>query len=166
MSDDLRENVMNTNIWMRLVSMLVFAVIFGASRLVLVVVIALQFLWVLFSGKRNEQLLAFGSQMATFIYQIYRYLTFNTEKRPFPFDEFPSADALIDDAEPETTSASDAEVVTEAVVTEAEAEPEVKEESAAPKKAPTKRRSRKPAAKKATEEKTEDSETGNSENKD
>ncbi|GAV19695.1 hypothetical protein MMIC_P0646 [Mariprofundus micogutta] len=98
MSDDLKENVMDTNIWLRLVFMLVFAVIFGATRLVLVVVIAAQFLWVLFTGKRNDKLLAFGSQLATFIYQIYRYLSFNTEKRPFPFDDFPTAEALLDDS--------------------------------------------------------------------
>jgi len=129
MSDDLKEHVMDTNIWLRLLFMLVFAVVFAATRVVLVVVIAAQFLWVLFTGKRNDKLLSFGSQLATFIYQIYRYLSFNTEKRPFPFDDFPSAEALLDDSveEPE------AEVVEEPEATKPEVvEPEVVEAETAP----------------------------------
>ncbi|ATX80350.1 protein of unknown function (DUF4389) [Mariprofundus aestuarium] len=128
MSDDLKENVMDTNIWIRLVFMLLFAVIFAATRVILVAVIAIQFLWVLFTSNKNEQLLSFGSQLATFLYQIYRYLSFNTEKRPFPFDEFPSSAALLDDAvaedeapAPEETSVQPTEKV----------EPEVAAESPA-----------------------------------
>jgi len=104
MSDDLRENITDSNIWMRLVFMLLFAVIFGATRLILVLAVAVQFLWVLFSGNKNEQLLSFASQLATFLYQTYRYLTFNTEKRPFPFSEWPTDAPLLDDSvvEPET----------------------------------------------------------------
>ncbi|ATX81356.1 protein of unknown function (DUF4389) [Mariprofundus ferrinatatus] len=98
MSDELREHITDSNIWMRLVFMLLFAVIFGATRLILVLAVAVQFLWVLFSGNKNEQLLSFSSQLATYLYQAYRYLTFNTEKRPFPFDAWPSDAALIDDA--------------------------------------------------------------------
>ncbi len=116
MSDDLRENVTDTNIWLRLLFMLLFAVIFGATRLVLVTVIAIQFLWVLFSGSKNSPLLSFGSQLSTFIYQIYRYLSFNTEKRPFPFDEWPSDRALLDDAAAEQEAAPGT-VTTETVET-------------------------------------------------
>lgn len=101
MSDELREHITDSNIWLRLVFMLLFAVIFGATRLILVCVIAVQFLWVLFSGNKNEQLLSFASQLATFLYQTYRYLSFNTEKRPFPFAEWPSDAPLLDDAMPE-----------------------------------------------------------------
>lgn len=133
MSDDLKENVMDTNIWMRLVFMLLFAVVFAATRVVLVAVIAVQFLWVLFTANRNEKLLSFGSQLATFLYQIYRYLSFNTEKRPFPFDDFPSDKALLDDNESEVVVTTDEE-----------------------KKAAAKRKPRKPAAEKSEEESAAD----------
>ena len=106
---------------------------------------AIQFLWVLFSGNKNKPLLSFASQLATFIYQIYRYLSFNTEKRPFPFDDFPSDEALLNDAvaEPEETPAP-AETATEVEVVAEEAPADSEKEEAA-KKAPAKRR--KPAAK-------------------
>ncbi len=123
MSDDLKENVMDSNIWLRLLFMLLFAVVFAATRVVLVVVIAVQFLWVLFTGKRNDQLLSFGSQLATFIYQIYRYLSFNTEKRPFPFDDFPSSQALLDDSVEDDVETVEAEPVIEKSAPAKETEP-------------------------------------------
>ena len=46
--------------------------------------------------KKNQPLLNFGAQLSTFVYQIYHYLTFNTEQRPFPFSDWPSETALID----------------------------------------------------------------------
>jgi hypothetical protein len=45
----------------------------------------LQIFWVLFTGETNKPLEKFGQSLATYNYQIIRYLTFNTEKRPFPF---------------------------------------------------------------------------------
>ena len=98
MSNQMKENVTDSNIWMRLLFMLLFALIFCISRVIIGAVIVVQFLWVLFTGSKNDPLLSFGSQLATFIYQIYRYLSFNTEKRPFPFDDFPSSQALLDDS--------------------------------------------------------------------
>ncbi|MFQ5518361.1 MAG: DUF4389 domain-containing protein [Mariprofundus sp.] len=151
MNDDLKENVMDTSIWLRLVFMLVFAVVFMATRVVLVVVIAVQFLWVLFTREKNDKLLDFGSRLATFIYQIYRYLTFNSEKRPFPFDDFPSADALLDDNAAEATEIADAEQPVEKAA----------EEDTVEKKNPVERKTpRKPAAKKAAEDNDAASETG------
>ena len=54
-------------------------------------VILLQFLHVLFTGKPNERLKDTGLSLAQYIYQVVEYLTFNTEVRPFPFDaEWPA----------------------------------------------------------------------------
>jgi len=95
MSDDFKTHVTDMNVWMRLLFMLLFAAIYAVTRLVLVVVVILQFMWVLFTADKNRPLLSFGSQLSTFVYQIYRYLTFNTECRPFPFADWPDDAALI-----------------------------------------------------------------------
>jgi hypothetical protein len=56
-------------------------------------VVALGFLWVLFKGEVNPQLKATGQGLAKYVCQIIRYLTFNTETKPFPFGEnWPSSD--------------------------------------------------------------------------
>jgi hypothetical protein len=55
----------------------------------------LQFFSVLFTAETNKPLVTFGQSLATYTYQIVRYLTFNTEQRPFPFDlEWPDGPPL------------------------------------------------------------------------
>lgn len=72
--------------WLRLLFMVVIAILWGVSRIVLGAVVAFQFLWVLFTGKTNDRLTELGQSLAVYTYQVVRYLTFNTEQRPFPFD--------------------------------------------------------------------------------
>jgi len=97
MSDNLKAHVTDMNVWMRLLFMLLFGVIYAVTRIVFIIVVILQFMWVLLTGEQNRPLLSFGSQLSTFVYQIYRYLTFNTEYRPFPFSAWPDDTALITD---------------------------------------------------------------------
>jgi len=97
MSDDLKAHVTDMNVWMRLLFMLLFGVIYAVTRIVFVAIVILQFMWVLLTGEKNRPLLSFGSQLSTFVYQIYRYLTFNTEYRPFPFSVWPDDTALTAD---------------------------------------------------------------------
>ena len=73
--------------------MLVIALLYSVSRLVVGAVVMLQFFFVLFTGKTNNHLLSFGQALSTYTYQVISYLTFNTEERPFPFDtEWPKAE--------------------------------------------------------------------------
>jgi len=95
MSNDLKAHITDMNVWMRLLFMLLFGAIYAVTRFVLIVVVILQFMWVLFTADKNRPLLNFGNQLSTFVYQIYRYLTFNTEHRPFPFSDWPDDTALI-----------------------------------------------------------------------
>lgn len=82
----LKDNVRSRTTWLRLFFMLVVCVLYAISRIVTGAVIVLQFFWVLFSGKTNNKLEQLGQSLATYTYQIIRYLTYNTEERPFPFD--------------------------------------------------------------------------------
>ncbi|TLS77096.1 DUF4389 domain-containing protein [Mariprofundus erugo] len=93
MNEELKEHVTNTGVWMRLLFMALFGIIYTVSRFVLLIVVVAQFLWLLITGNTNPRLISFGGQLATFVYQILRYLTFNSETRPFPFADWP------DDAE-------------------------------------------------------------------
>jgi len=81
-----KENLKKRSTWLRLFFMLVVVLLYSVSRIVVSVVVLLQFFWVLFSGATKKQLEIFGQSLATYTYQIIRYLTFNTEERPFPFD--------------------------------------------------------------------------------
>lgn len=94
MNEELKEHVTNTGVWMRLLFMALFGIIYTVSRVVLLIVVVAQFLWLLITGSTNPRLLSFGGQLATFVYQILRYLTFNSETRPFPFADWPNDSEL------------------------------------------------------------------------
>ena len=89
MSSELKENVSNTNTWGRALFMILFGIIYSVAEVVLVAVVVIQFLFVLFTNEKNERLLGFGKELSTFIYQVFLYLTFNTEEKPFPFADWP-----------------------------------------------------------------------------
>ena len=83
----IEDNLKSRATWLRLIFMLIFGVITSLALLVGSFVVALGFLWVLFTGEINPELRATGQSFATYIYQIARYLTFNSETKPFPFGE-------------------------------------------------------------------------------
>lgn len=86
-SRPIEENIKSRSTWLRALFMLVFVFIYALSRFVVGAVVLLQFLWVLFTGEVNERLKVLGQSLAVYTSQIIRYLTYNTERRPFPFDE-------------------------------------------------------------------------------
>jgi hypothetical protein len=51
-------------------------------------------LWFLFTGEVNRELRGVGQSLASYIYENIRFLTFNTEDRPFPLgNPWPSSEA-------------------------------------------------------------------------
>jgi hypothetical protein len=98
--NSLEQNVKSKATWLRLFFMLIFVCLYFVSRVVLSAVVVVQFFWLLFNGTINESLRALGQSLATYTYQIIRFLTFNTNVRPFPFDsQWPPSAAINDAAE-------------------------------------------------------------------
>jgi len=89
MNDDVKTHIESTETWLRLLFMVLFAVISWIAKLVLIAVVIFQFIVKLFTGDINERALGLGGQLSSYIYQILNYLTFNTEERPFPFNDWP-----------------------------------------------------------------------------
>ena len=83
---DLEKNVTSRSTWVRLLFMILFAFLYGLSRLVTAVVVVIQFFHVLFTGTTIDQLKTFGHSLAIYSYEIVDYLTFNSETKPFPLD--------------------------------------------------------------------------------
>lgn len=83
---ELEENITSRSTWIRLFFMIVFGLLYGLSRLVTAAVVVIQFFNVLFTGNANKQLKTFGHSLAIYSFEIVDYLTFNTERKPFPLD--------------------------------------------------------------------------------
>ena len=88
----LEEHLKSRNTWMRLLFMAICYVLVSLAVLVCSVVVVLGFLMVLFTGRVNPELREVGQSLASYIYENIRYLTYNTDDRPFPFGSpWPSA---------------------------------------------------------------------------
>ena len=72
--------------------MVLFALLVMAARLVVSIVVVLQFALVLVFGKDNENLRNLGQGLGKWVYQAIMFLTFNSNDKPFPFDEWPVLD--------------------------------------------------------------------------
>lgn len=87
------ENLKSRDTWYRFVFMLVYAVILSITSMVATAIIVLGFLIVLFTGERNDQLRRAGASVANYIRDVLRFLSYNTDEKPFPFGaEFPGGD--------------------------------------------------------------------------
>ncbi len=89
MEDRIKERLARRPVWVRAIFMVFFAIAYGVAELVVWAVVIVQFFFVLFTGRTNEQLLRFGNNLSAYIYRLLKYLTFNSESQPFPFSDWP-----------------------------------------------------------------------------
>jgi hypothetical protein len=73
----------------RLLYMLVFALTFWILTWVLAVTVIAQLLLTLMGGAPNPELLKFSQGLSRYVSQVIEFLTFLTEKPPFPFAPWP-----------------------------------------------------------------------------
>ena len=89
--NDIQQNMKTRSTWVRALFMIAVLVLYFVSRFVVLAVIILQFLYVLFTRETNKQLREFGHSLALFTCESIDFLTYNSENKPFPFDnEWPS----------------------------------------------------------------------------
>jgi len=90
-SDESTEYYKDRSTWIRGLFMLLFIALYNVAAMVIGAVAVMQFAWKLVSGNANPRLTRFGEQLSLYFYQVMRFMTFNTEEKPFPFADWPSA---------------------------------------------------------------------------
>lgn len=80
----------NVDTWIRLAYMVLFALLVMAARLLVSIVVVVQFALVLIFGRDNENLRNLGQGLGKWVYQAIMFLTFNSNDKPFPFDDWPT----------------------------------------------------------------------------
>lgn len=96
MNDDIKESLKDNSTWMRVLYMAIFVIIFNIVELLIAALVIFQVLVLLFTGEKNQRLLGFGSMLSLYVYRILRYLTFNSEEKPFPFADWDSEGTELD----------------------------------------------------------------------
>jgi len=118
-TNDISNNLKNTNQWLRILYMVLFAIIFQVSTVVLWLVVVVQALSALITGSPNANVRGLAASLSQYIFEIVQFLSYGTEEKPFPFQSWP--EVVIEDATEASVAAEEAEVVVE----ESSEEPEV-----------------------------------------
>ncbi len=84
-----RDKVASKSTWMRAIFMLFFLAVISMTEFVIYSLVILQFITMLLSRKANERLIEFGRDLSIFVYNIFLFLTFNSDQKPFPFSDWP-----------------------------------------------------------------------------
>lgn len=89
MDEELKQNLTAAETWIRGLFILLFAFFLVIARIVTSAVVVIQFLFTVFSGQTNKNLKNFGGSLSRYIYQCLLFITYNSNDKPFPFDEWP-----------------------------------------------------------------------------
>lgn len=73
----------------RLVFMVLFALVFNVAEIVLTVVVVVQFVSMLVTGRPMSRLQPFGQSLMTYVYEIIGFLIYHHEEMPWPFSAWP-----------------------------------------------------------------------------
>lgn len=93
MTNENSETETGQSIWVRGLYMLLFVLFYSVAEIVMGVVVIVQFGYRLFNEENHPRLLRLGAAIASYVYQVLRFLSFNTEKMPFPFSDWPEGEA-------------------------------------------------------------------------
>lgn len=89
MEEAVQNRLTNRSVWTRGLYMVLFFIAYSVAELLIVCAVIFQFFTVLITGRANQPVLKFGNNLSTYAYQIFRYQTFNSETRPYPFSDWP-----------------------------------------------------------------------------
>ena len=96
MSEQNENNILkNKSGWQKVLFVAIFWVLFYVAQMVVALVVITQCVFVVVTNNPNQQLLAFGDSLSKYIHDILRFVTFNSDQRPFPFSDFPKPDLII-----------------------------------------------------------------------
>ena len=87
------KNTAAQEIWIKGFYLILFGIIGYISIFLIFALAIFQFFSQLITGKPNQHLLVFGQSLSTYLHQITQYLTFNSQEKVFPFNNWPGADS-------------------------------------------------------------------------
>ena len=88
-----KDNVTDPDFWLRLLYTLLFALAWQVVELLLAVILVVQILFRLFTGRPHDQVAGLGNSLSQYAWQMGRYVSGASDQKPWPFNDWPAADA-------------------------------------------------------------------------
>ena len=92
MSNNVKKSLLNLETWIRIGYIAFVLLLLSIASSVAFFLVVLQAASVLLTGRDNEKLREFGHSLGQWGFQCLLFATYNTEQRPFPFSDWPSAE--------------------------------------------------------------------------
>jgi hypothetical protein len=103
-----KENFTNINTWIRGLFIILFGIVFYiAYGWIVWLLVLFQFVTKLLTGKPNDQLLEMTPKVTAYAYDILRYVTYESNTKPWPLSQTTAGD-IEEPADTEQTSADEA----------------------------------------------------------
>ena len=83
--EQIKQNLQNPNQWLRILYMFLFWIALYFVMMVTGIVIIIQVVFALITGSDNKNLRQFAAGLTKYINQILLFLTYNENRKPFPF---------------------------------------------------------------------------------
>ena len=95
------DNVIQSPVWIRTLFVVVFAIASYFILLPLIIVLSIaQGLFTLITGNANANLKYFSAVLELYISQLFRFLTYLSEVKPYPFSDLPEVEEVSLEDEP------------------------------------------------------------------
>lgn len=83
--------VTRKSIFIRLLYTVLYLLVFEIIKLIVQIAVVFQYIFLFITLDYNKPVRIFSNKLATYTYDVIRYLTLNKNQRPFPLNEFPEA---------------------------------------------------------------------------
>lgn len=87
---DIKQNIESDAFWVRTVFTIGFFLVYGLLDVVVIFLMLVQWGFTLVTGQVNPALNQFSAGLALYLAQIVKYVTGNSELKPFPFSDWPT----------------------------------------------------------------------------
>ena len=105
-NEAVKQNLVNRSQWGRILYMVLFAIVLYLVMMLVAVVVIVQALFALITGKPNDDIGDFASDLSQYVHRIVAFLTYTDNRRPFPFNNWDEEDeAVTEDDEDDYVSA-------------------------------------------------------------
>ena len=88
---DTRQSDQPRSMLSRFLYMVLFMIVYSLSESIIFVISLVNLLFAVFRDGPHPGVTRFGRQIAEYVQQLVRFLSFDTEELPFPFGKWPSS---------------------------------------------------------------------------
>src|SRR5688572_16637895 len=87
--DDVKENILSASQWLRILLMLGFVILSWLLRFGQLAIVVIQVLFALITGRANDNMRRAGTLLSLYQAQIWLYLSYSSNVKPYPFSDLP-----------------------------------------------------------------------------